>query len=286
MASYRNADMEPKQQQQKGGHRAASFAFVMAALETLTFSSNAVSLFNYFHGYMNFSLTKSANALTNYMGTAFLLSLFGGVISDTYISRFKTCLIFGTIQAMGYALLAVQAHLKQLRPFPCKDVQASQCVAASTNQEAMLFTSLYLVALGSGGVKAALPSLGADQFDSRDPKEAPCLSSYFNWYYFFVNIGAILGLTFIVWINTNTGWDWAFAVCAMAIMMGVLALSMGRCWYRHNVPRGSPITRILQVFVVAFKNRNMPVPENDEELHEVGDKEAEHTEILQRTDQF
>ncbi|KAK6115895.1 hypothetical protein DH2020_008164 [Rehmannia glutinosa] len=150
----------------------------------------------------------------------------------------------------------------------------------------MLFTSLYLVALGSGAIKAALPSLGADQFDQNDSNEASSLSSYFNWYFFSVNIGAILGLTFVVWINTNTGWDWAFGVCAIAVVMALLVLSVGRSSYRHNVPKGSPLTRILQVFVAAIRNRNLPLPDRAEELHEVHDKEAEQTEILQRTDQF
>ncbi|GFQ04675.1 protein nrt1/ ptr family 4.5 [Phtheirospermum japonicum] len=174
--------------------------------------------------------------------------------------------------------------LKQLRPsLPRRTPsQMSRCERASTNQEAMLFTSLYLVALGNGAIKAALPSLGADQFDERDPKEAASLPSYFNWYYFFINIGAIVGLTFIVWINTNTGWDWAFGVCSMAIVIGLVALTVGRSGFRHNVPKGSPLTRILQVFVAAIRNRNLTLPDRTEELHEVHDKEAEHIEILQR----
>ncbi|KAL3634193.1 hypothetical protein CASFOL_021247 [Castilleja foliolosa] len=287
MGFFKNTDM-PAKQPKKGGRKATAFVFVMVALETVTFSSNAASLFNYFHGYMNFSLTKSANSVTNFMGTAFLVSLFGGFISDTYLSRFKTCLIFGCIQTMGYVLLAVQAHSKQLRPLPCRGVppsQMSRCEHASTNQEAMLFTSLYLVVLGNGAIKAALPSLGADQFDERDPKEGGWLSSYFNWYYFFINIGAIIGLTCVVWINTNTGWDWAFGLCSVAIAIGLVVLSIGRSGFRHNVPKGSPLTRIIQVLVAAIRNRNIPLPDRTEELHEVHDKD-EQSEILQRTDQF
>ncbi|PIN19104.1 H+/oligopeptide symporter [Handroanthus impetiginosus] len=284
MGFFGNA--KPEQQLKKGGRRATALIF---GLETMTFISNGVSLFTYFHGYMNFSLTKSATALTNYMGTAFLLPLFAGFISDTYLSRFKTCVIFGCLEVMGYALLAIQAHLKQLRPFPCKDIvtsTANKCESATSSQEAMLFMSLYLVALGTGGIKAALPSLGADQLNDRDPKEAASLSSYFNWYMFFLNLGAIFGVTFVVWINTNQGWDWAFSVCSMAMAVAVLLLSMGHSVYRNNLPMGSPLTRSLQVFVAAIRNRNLPLPANADELHEVHDKEAEQNEILQRTNQF
>ncbi|KAK4481491.1 hypothetical protein RD792_012391 [Penstemon davidsonii] len=267
-----------------------NFDAAMAALETMAFISNGVSLFTYFYGYMNFSLTKSAATLTNFMGTAFLLPLLGGFISDTYLSRFTTCVIFGCLEVMGYVLLAAQAHFKELRPFPCKDVAPSnmnQCESATTTQEAILFTALYMVALGTGGIKAALPALGADQFDDNDPKQSTSLSSYFNWYMFFLTLGAMLGVTFLVWISANVGWDWAFGVCAIAVAMALIFLCMGRSVYRTNVPKGSPLVRILQVFVVATRRRKLPSPDMAQELHEIHDKEAAgNDEILQRTDQF
>lgn len=69
-------------------------------LENMSFVANAMSLVTYFYGYMNLSLTKSATTLTNFMGTAFILTLVGGFISDTYWSRFKTCVVFGFIELL------------------------------------------------------------------------------------------------------------------------------------------------------------------------------------------
>ncbi|KAL0351951.1 UNVERIFIED_CONTAM: protein NRT1/ PTR FAMILY 4.4 [Sesamum calycinum] len=102
MGVPRNFNIQNKQQARQGGRRATIFVFAMAALETMAFLSNGVSLVTYFYGYMNFSLTKSATTLTNFMGTAFLLSLFGGFISDTYFSRFKTCVIFGCLEILRF----------------------------------------------------------------------------------------------------------------------------------------------------------------------------------------
>ncbi|XVE69990.1 hypothetical protein DITRI_Ditri10aG0035800 [Diplodiscus trichospermus] len=262
----------------------------MEGLENMAFISNAISLVTYFYGYMNFSLTKSATTLTNFMGTSFLLALFGGFISDTYLSRFKTCVLFGSVELLGYVILAVQAHFHSLRPPPCQGLAASQttqCEAADSGQAAILFTGLYLVAFGTSGVKAALPSLGADQFDDRDPKESAQLSSYFNWFLLSLTIGAIIGVTFVVWISSNQGWDWAFGVCTLAVLFAIVFVSMGKSLYHHNVPKGSPLLRILQVFVVAIRNRKLPLPEMADELHEIHDNEAGvPNEILPRTDQF
>ncbi|EOY14601.1 Nitrate transporter 1:2, putative [Theobroma cacao] len=253
----------------------------------MAFIANAVSLVTYFMGYMNFSLTKSANAVTNFMGTSFILALLGGLIADTYLTRFTTCVLFGFLELLGYALLTIQAHFDQLRPTPCTDV-SKQCEAAKSGQAAILYTGLYLVALGTSGVKAALPLLGADQFDRNDPKEAAQLSSFFNWFVFSLTGGSIAGVTFVVWISSNKGWDWAFGVCGLAVLLAIMSVCIGKPFYRDNAPRGSPIIRILQVFVAAIRNQDLPKPKKEDELHEIYDKGTVvmPTEILQRTNEF
>ncbi|KAL5189666.1 Protein NRT1/ PTR FAMILY 4.5 [Glycine soja] len=244
MGICRNMGTQPRVQRRLGGNRATLFVYAMEGLENMAFVANAVSLVTYFFGYMNFSLTKSATTLTNFMGTAFLLALVGGLISDTYLSRFKTCVLFACMELLGYGILTVQARFHQLRPIPCKDLattQMSQCEAATGGHAAILYTGLYLVALGTGGIKAALPALGADQFDEKDPKEATQLSSFFNWFLFSLTIGAIIGVTFIVWIGVNLGWDWSFIVCTLTILFAIVFICMGNSLFldRAAIARSS-----------------------------------------------
>ncbi|XP_030950366.1 protein NRT1/ PTR FAMILY 4.5-like [Quercus lobata] len=287
MGICRDVKTQPKKEKRLGGNRAALFVFATEGLENMAFITIAVSLVTYFYGYMNFSLTKSATTLTNFLGTAFMLTLVGGFICDTYLSRFKTCVLFISMELLGYALLAVQAHFPHLRPIPCKG-HMNKCEAANSSQTAILFTGLYLVALGTSGVKAALPALGADQFnDEKNPKEVAQLSSFFNWFLLSLTIGAILGVTILVWITTNQGWEWGFGICFVAVLFSLIFVCMGKSLYRNNKPMGSPLLRILQVFVAAIQNRKLPIPENTEEFHEIHDKEARtQDEILQRTEQF
>ena len=73
---------------------------VLSALDNMGFVANMVSLVLYFYGVMHFDLSNSANTLTNFMGSTFLLSLVGGFISDTYLNRFTTCLLFGSLEVM------------------------------------------------------------------------------------------------------------------------------------------------------------------------------------------
>ncbi|GLT38576.1 hypothetical protein SLA2020_128180 [Shorea laevis] len=84
----------------KGGFKASKYIFVLVALENMGFVANMVSLVLYFMGVMFFDLSGSANTVTNFLGSTFLLSLVGGFISDTYLSRFTACLPFGVLEVV------------------------------------------------------------------------------------------------------------------------------------------------------------------------------------------
>lgn len=62
----------------------------------------------------------------------------------------------------GMVMLALSAWLPGLTPSPDE--------YASPLQNAALYTSLYVIALGTGGIKPNVSAFGADQFDEADPK--------------------------------------------------------------------------------------------------------------------
>ncbi|KAL3530051.1 hypothetical protein ACH5RR_009373 [Cinchona calisaya] len=64
---------------------------------------------------------------------------------------------------MGLVLFTIHAYLDKLHP--CKK---STCVKGG--EAIMFYVSICLLALGASGVKGSVPALGADQFNSKDPK--------------------------------------------------------------------------------------------------------------------
>jgi len=84
----------------KGTCRFTPYRKLYQQLENIGFVANMVSMVLYFGQVMLFYLSTSANTLTNFMGSTFLLSLVGAFISDTYLSRLSTCLLFGTIEIL------------------------------------------------------------------------------------------------------------------------------------------------------------------------------------------
>lgn len=77
----------------------------MTGLENIGFVTNMVSLVLYFLGVMHFDLAGSSTNLTNFVGATFLLTVLGGFISDTYMTRLNTVLMFGLIEIVVSYLL-------------------------------------------------------------------------------------------------------------------------------------------------------------------------------------
>lgn len=145
--------------------------------------------------------------------------------------------------------MTIQAHSPRLKPPPCNIFDpASRCEKIGGGNATALYVALYLVAAGSGGIKAALPSHGAEQFDEKDPKEARQMSSFFNCLLLAVCIGGAVSVTLIVWIQDNRGWDRGFLISAIALLLAVIIFAAGLPMYRIQIIQGtSAITSVIQV---------------------------------------
>lgn len=60
----------------------------------------AVNLVTYLGGTMHLSSASSANIVTDFMGTSFLLCLLGGFLADSFLGRYKTIAVFTIIQIL------------------------------------------------------------------------------------------------------------------------------------------------------------------------------------------
>lgn len=167
--------------------------------------------------------------------------------------------------------LTLSATVPGLRPSECV---GSVCPSATPAQYGVFFLGLYLIALGTGGIKPCVSSFGADQFDDTDPKERVKKGSFFNWFYFSINIGALISSSFLVWIQDNAGWGLGFGIPAVFMGIAIASFFSGTPLYRFQRPGGSPLTRMCQVLVASFHKRDVVVPEDYALLYETQDKNS------------
>lgn len=78
---------------------------VVEILESLSFVANASNLVLYMIKFMHMSPSKSANNVTNFIGTAFLLALLGGFCSDAFFTTYHTFLISSVFELLVCTLL-------------------------------------------------------------------------------------------------------------------------------------------------------------------------------------
>lgn len=133
----------------------------------------------------------------------------------------------------------------------------------------MVYLALYLVALGSGGIKPCTSAFGADQFDSGDPMELQKKGSFFNWYYFLISLGSLLSGTVLVWLQNNVGWGISFAIPAVLMILGLAVLVGGSRVYRFRKLGASPFKSICQVVVAAVRKWHVQLPDDISLLYEL-----------------
>ncbi|TVU15426.1 hypothetical protein EJB05_38947 [Eragrostis curvula] len=260
---------KPINRKMHGGIRAAWFIYFLTFVTSMVNVPNLLNLVIYFRGTLHMGVSGSATTITNFVGATSGFALIGAFLSDSYLTRSRTILLFGPLEFLGFGLLALQAYLPSLHPPPCNiEAELSNCKEVHGWNATLFYVALYISAFGEGCMRACLPSLGADQFDHEDPSESRQQSSFFNWYTFGISFGGFVGLFFIVWLENYKGWGIGLAMCAILTLLGLFVIAAGLPFYRNQLPGGSPLTRMLQVFVVAFRNRRCDLPEKLEEAQE------------------
>ncbi|KAK4365223.1 hypothetical protein RND71_016581 [Anisodus tanguticus] len=260
----------PTLRSSSGGWSSAAMILGIEAVERLTTLGIAVNLVTYLTGTMHLGNASSANNVTNFLGTSFMLTLLGGFVADSFLGRYLTIGIFTTIQAMGVTILTITTIIPSLRPPKCEP-GSSTCIPASGKQLMVLYVALYMTALGTGGLKSSVSGFGSDQFDETDKNEKGQMIKFFNWFFFFINVGSLGAVTILVYIQDNLGREWGYGICACAIVIGLVIFLSGTRKYRFKKLVGSPLTQIASVFVAALRKRHMELPSDTSLLFNIDD---------------
>ncbi|KAL3617538.1 hypothetical protein CASFOL_037859 [Castilleja foliolosa] len=274
-------DKKPANKKKTGSWKACRFILVTEGCERLAYYGMGTNLVNYLKIRLGQGNVTASNNVTNWSGTCYITPLLGAFLADSYFGRYWTIATFSIIYVIGMGLLTLSASVPGLKP----DCDTTGCHPTSS-QTAVFFVALYLIALGTGGIKPCVSSFGADQFDDNDEKEKKKKSSFFNWFYLSINIGAMFASSVLVWIQMNVGWGWGFGVPAVSMAVAVVFFFLASRLYRLQLPGGSPLTRIAQVMVASVKKFRVKVPNDESLLYETADAESnikgsrklEHTE--------
>ncbi|HEX8795099.1 MAG TPA: MFS transporter [Polyangiaceae bacterium] len=142
---------------------------------------------------------------------AYFSPLIGAVVSDVFWGKFRTIMTFSLVYALGCAIVALVPG------------------------QVGLFTGLFFVAFGTGGIKPCVSTNVGDQFTS---KNQHLIERAFSYFYLAINAGSSISIFFCPVLLKSYGRVVAFGVPAVAMVLATVAFWMGRKKFAVVPPAG------------------------------------------------
>ncbi|RZA18226.1 MAG: MFS transporter [Proteobacteria bacterium] len=168
------------------------------------------------------------------MGVYFF-PLLGGWISDRFLGKYKTILYLSIVYCLG--------HL---------------CLAVFEDSRSGFYFGLFLIALGSGGIKPCVSSFVGDQFDQSNKDKARVV---FDAFYWIINFGSFFASLFIPLILKNYGPAWAFGIPGVLMAIATFIFWLGRKDYVNTPATASDphsFIRVLKTALISGEGASRP----------------------------
>ncbi|XP_068235050.1 solute carrier family 15 member 2 isoform X2 [Palaemon carinicauda] len=188
--------------------------------------------------------------------------LFGAIIADTLLGRFRTIFYISIIYVFGNAVLSLSA----ITPFfPSLEPKIG-----------VAMTGLFLIALGTGGIKPCVSAFGGDQFIL--PQQEKELTRFFSIFYFSINTGSFISTYTTPLLRDDVkcfGEDCyalAFGVPAVLMVIALVWFLVGSKYYIKKPPGNNVLVEVTSTISHALKMRRKSTKERDHWLDHADDK--------------
>lgn len=158
----------------------------------------------------------------NFMKAAYIFPIFGAILSDWLLGKYRTIILLSLVYCLGHAFLA-------LVDFP---------TLTGVAPRAMLFLALASIAIGTGGIKPCVSAHVGDQFGKRNQHLLP---KVFFWFYFSINFGSAISTVLTPRLLEAYGPGVAFGVPGILMGIATFVFWLGRNNFVHIPPTGNKI---------------------------------------------
>ncbi len=160
----------------------------------------------------------------------YFFPLLGGWLSDRFFGKYNTVLWFSLIYCAGHA-----------------------CLALFEDNRNGFYTGLFLIALGSGGIKPLVVSFVGDQFDESNKSMAKVVFDFFYW---IINFGSFFASLLMPLFLRSYGPAVAFGIPGVLMFIATLIFWLGRKQYVRVPPtRGEDPDSFYNVARTALTTR-------------------------------
>jgi len=185
----------------------------------------------------------------------YLMPLFGAYVADQYWGRYKTISVALGIDIIGHIILILSA-------IPPVITKPGSSLAA-------MIIAILIIGFGTGGFKPNVNPLIVEQLNIEHmrvktlPKTGErvivdptiTINRVYNFFYFFVNIGALIGQLTMVYAEKYVGFWLSYLLPTVMLCICPLVMWWGRKHYDRVPPTGSVIPKAIKTFTLANKGR-------------------------------
>lgn len=176
----------------------------------------------------------------------YILPLLGAWIADRFLGRYKTILYISLFYCVGHGVLAMA------------DLTDSLAV-----KEQILFTGLFIIALGAGGIKPCVSAFVGDQV-AGGHYSGSVMTRVYAAFYWSINLGSFFSFLVIPWVRQSWGYSWAFAIPGVFMALATFVFWCGRKQYVHREPAqphfaGALTCVVFEGYKAALTNYGRPV---------------------------
>ena len=175
------------------------------------------------------------------LGTCFFTPLIGGWLADTLLGRYNTIYGCSLLYIVGTILLTATTY-----SYP------PTYALSMSSKEGFLGVSLILIAIGTGGIKANVSPMGADQVKEQGEQ---MVQKFFDWFYWFIQIGALLAYTIVVYVQQEVSFFYGYLIAVVSMTLATILLLFGRNSYKLRPPEGSYVTDTLRIIGKALHEK-------------------------------
>uniref|UniRef100_A0A1A9Z1Z8 Oligopeptide transporter 1 n=1 Tax=Glossina pallidipes TaxID=7398 RepID=A0A1A9Z1Z8_GLOPL len=173
----------------------------------------------------------------------YFLCIFGAVLSDSWLGKFKTILYLSILYVFGTVTLTLGAIPPLNLP-----------------SRAFTMIALALIALGSGGIKPCVSAFGGDQF--KLPEQVKQISTFFSMFYFSINLGSLISTTTTPILRADVHcfkeqecYPLAFGLPAVLMVTAIVIFVLGYPLYKIKPPAGNMLVLVSKTIGNAISTR-------------------------------
>ncbi|XP_078366337.1 solute carrier family 15 member 4-like [Oculina patagonica] len=214
---------------------------VVELCERLTFYGVTANLVFYCKDVLKLDSPLPSTIALAFQGTCFFTPIIGGWLADTKIGRYNAIYGCSLLYIVGTILLTTITY-----NYP------PAYALSMAIKEGFLAVSLILIAIATGGIKANVGPIGADQVQEEGPE---MVQKFFNWFYWFIQIGSLLSFTAVVYVQQEISFFYGYLITVVSMACGTILLVIGRKHYILHPPQGSYLADTLRIIGRGLKDK-------------------------------